>query len=236
MKKLIPITSELSFPRFKAGESIFIVTLVLALISANSVRAQEQEGYVKDLMEVNFFGGGGVPSGDIKDFSDSLGAKFGYNFGFDAGFFITQSWVAGLNFTFTEFKLEDGANAPGLHHKLYSPSLYAKYYFTGQSDFVPYLKAQGGLAFPKFTTLVENSEGKRYREKSYNPVFTYGAGAGLYVFTTDFSGVFIEANYLGASSSKTKATYQGSEYTFGSNLSMIDIHAGIRILISGSSD
>src|SRR3989304_5958 len=90
-------------------------TLFLALLAVNFAGAQEQEGYVKDLMEVNFFGGGGFPSGDIEDFSDTVGAKTGYNFGLDAGFFITQAWVAGLNFTYTEFKINDDANAPGLH-------------------------------------------------------------------------------------------------------------------------
>ncbi len=234
MKKLVPITLKLSFQQ--KLESILIVTLFFALISANSARAQEQEGYVKDLMEVNFFGGGGVPSGDIKNFSDTIGAKFGYNFGFDAGFFINQSWVAGLNFTFTEFSVDEGAKAPGLHHKLYSPNLYAKYYFTGESDFVPYLKAQGGVAFPKFTTLVANWAGARYREMSYDPVFAYGFGAGLFYFTTDFSGLFVEANYLRAASSDTKANYNGIDYSFESGLSQIDIHAGVRILIGGSSE
>lgn len=242
MKKLIPIASELSFQRLSRAksrgklESIFTVTLVLALISANSVRAQEQEGYVKDLMEVNFFGGGGVPSGDIKEFSDTVGAKFGYDFGFDAGFFITQSWVAGLNFTYTAFKIDDVAKVPGLHHKLYSPNLYLKYYFTGQSDFVPYLKAQGGPVFPKFTTLVGSVGSKRYREMSYDPVFAYGFGAGLFYFTTDFSGLFVEANYLRAESSGSKVNYQGVDYSLGSDLNLIDIHAGVRILIGGSSE
>lgn len=212
------------------------IAFPLVLLTSAITSAQDQEGYVKDLMEVNFFGGGGVPSGEIKDFSDTVGAKTGYNLGLDAGFFITQSWVAGLNFTYTEFKIDDGANAPGLHHKLYSPNLYLKYYFTGQSDFVPYLKAQGGLAMPKFTTLVGNVGGKRYREMSYDPVFAYGAGAGLFVFTTDFSGIFAEVNYLRAASIDSKATYQGTDYTFNSDLDLIDIHAGIRILIGGSSE
>lgn len=220
-------------------KKIILLTFLAVLFTAalaSLAGAQEQEGYVKDLMEVSFFGGGGVPSGNIKEFSDSIGAKTGYNFGFDAGFFITKSWVAGLNFTYTALKVDEGVNATGLRHKLYSPNLYLKYYFTNQSNFVPYLKAQGGIAFPKFTTLVANSSGQRYREMSYDAVFSYGAGAGLFFFTTDFSGLFIEGNYYGAASNDTKANYQGTEYSFGSDLNMIDIHAGIRILISGSSE
>jgi len=212
---------------------LFTASVFTALTAAIAF-GQEQEGYVKDLMEVNFFGGGGIPSGDIKDFSDTVGAKTGYSMGLDAGFFATNNLVAGLNFTYTQFKVEDQANADGLHHKLYNPNLYLKFYFTGQSDFVPYLRAHGGLAFAKFATLVENITGKRYREISYDPVFAFGGGAGLFVFTTDFSGLFVEVNYHHAMSSDSKATYQGTEYAFNSDINVIDIHGGVRILIGPS--
>ncbi len=218
-------------------KKMVLVTILAVLLVSAPAGAQEQEGYVKDLMEINFFGGGGIPSGKIKEFNDSVGAKTGYNFGFDAGFLITESWVAGLNFTYTGFKVDAGKNVQGLHHKLYSPNLYVKYYLGSKSDFLPYLKAQGGIAFPKFTTLAANSGGQqRYRELSYDAVFSYGVGAGLFIFTTDFSGLFVEGNYYAASSHNAKVNYQGTDYYFGTDLDMIDIHAGIRILIGGSSE
>jgi outer membrane protein W len=185
-------------------------------------------------MEVNFFGGGGFPSGDIKDFSDTAGAQSGISLGLDAGFFITNNFVGGLNFTYTEMGIDDQAQAGGLHHKIYSPSLYLKYYFIGTSDFLPYVKAHGGLDFPKFATFVNNPTGNRYRELSYDPVFAYGGGLGLFVFTTDYSGLFVEANYHRAQSSGTHADYHGVDYKFNSDINMIDIHAGIRILIAPS--
>jgi len=194
--------------------------------------AQDEQGYVKDLMEVNFFGGGGFPSGDIKDFGDTVGANSGLSYGFDAGFFITESWVAGLNFTYTSMSIDDKANAGGLHHKLYSPNLFVKYYFIGQSDFIPYLKASAGIDFPKFATFVDNGSNKLYREISYDPVFSYGGGAGFFYFTTDFSGLFAEVNYHRAQSSGTTADYHGTDYKFDANINIIDIHAGIRILIA----
>ncbi len=218
-------------------KTMALITFLTVLFISALAGAQEQEGYVKDLMEINFFGGGGVPSGDIKVFRDSVGVKSGYNFGFDAGFLITESWVAGLNFTYTGFKVDEGDNVQGLHHKLYSPNLYLKYYLSNKSDFVPYLKAQGGIAFPKFTTLVANSGGqRRYRELSYDAVVSYGAGVGLFIFTTDYSGLFVEGNYYGAVSRDAKVNYQGTDYFFNSDLSMIDIHVGIRVLIGGSSE
>lgn len=212
-------------------KNTFVTALLLVLTGA-AVSAQEQEGYIKDLMELNFFAGGGIPSGDIKTFSDTAGAKTGLSFGMDAGFFITEKIVAGLNFTYTEMGIDEQTQVSGLNHKIYSPNLYAKYYFLGSSDFVPYVKAHGGVDFPKFATFVDSPAGKRYREISYDPVLAYGGGLGLFMFTTDYGGIFVEANYHRAESSGTKANYHGVDYTFNSDISMIDIHAGVRILIA----
>jgi len=73
-------------------------------------------------------------------------------------------------------------------------------------------------------------------ERWWTQRLLYGIGAGLFVFTTDFSGLYVEANYLRAESSGSKADYNGTEYSFNSDLSQIDIHAGIRILVGGSSE
>ncbi len=211
----------------------FLMVVAVTFVSAQEQQGQPvQEGYVKDLMEVNFFGGGGFPSGDIKNFGVSLGAGAGRSFGLEAGFFATNNLVAGLNFSFTKFQIEDKAKAQGLHHKLYSPNLYLKYYFSGQSDFVPYIKAHGGLEFAKFATLIDNTTPKKYREISYDPALAYGVGAGLFYFTTDFSGIFAEINFHHANSDGSRTTYQRPELTFNSNINVIDVHAGVRILIS----
>ncbi|MGH8014934.1 MAG: hypothetical protein ACREBV_01945, partial [Candidatus Zixiibacteriota bacterium] len=106
-----------------------LVVLALVLGISSQALGQEEQAYVKDFMEVNLFGGGGIPSGDLKDFGDTTGAKTGFNIGLDAGFFITENLVGGLNFTFTEMSIEDNTTVGGLHHKLYNPNLYLKYYF-----------------------------------------------------------------------------------------------------------
>ena len=94
------------------------------------------------------------------------------------------------------------------------------------------MKTSAGLEFAKFTTFVDNPAGRRYREISYDPVFAYGAGAGIFYFISDFSGLFLEANYRAAiSDADTEATSQDDIYKFGSDLGRIDIHVGVRILI-----
>ena len=212
-------------------KNLFLIGLSLLLISGTAL-AQDEEFFVKDVLEVNFYGGAGIPSGSLRDFSDTLGAETGINFGLDFGYFLTNDLVFGFNFSHTQFSIKNSDGTGNLNHKLYSPNLYLKYYFTGESDFIPYLKTSAGLEFAKFTTFVDNSAGRRFREISYDPVFAYGAGAGIFYFVSDFSGLFLEANYRAAvSAAETEATYQDDIYLFGSELSRIDIHAGVRILI-----
>ena len=208
-----------------------MIGLSLLLMSGTAL-AQDEDFFVKDVLEINFYGGAGIPSGSLSDFSDSLGAETGFNYGLDLGYFLTNDLVFGFNFSHTQFSIKNNDRTGKLNHKLYSPNLYLKYYFTGESDFIPYLKGSAGLEFAKFTTFVDNSAGRRYREISYDPVLAYGAGAGFFYFVSDFSGLFLEANYRAAvSAAETEATYQDDIYLFGSELSRIDIHAGVRILI-----
>ena len=212
-------------------KNLYMIGLSLLLISGTAL-AQDEDFFVKDVLEVNFYGGAGIPSGSLSDFSDSLGAETGFNYGLDIGYFLTNDLIFGFNFSHTQFSIKNNDRTGKLNHKLYSPNLYLKYYFTGESDFIPYLKGSAGLEFAKFTTFVDNSAGRRYREISYDPVLAYGAGAGFFYFVSDFSGLFLEANYRAAvSAAETEATYQDDIYLFGSELSRIDIHAGVRILI-----
>ncbi|MCH9025265.1 MAG: outer membrane beta-barrel protein [candidate division Zixibacteria bacterium] len=215
-------------------KNLFLIGLSLLMIGGAAL-AQDEDFFVKDVLEVNFYGGAGIPSGSLSDFSDSLGAETGFNYGLDIGYFLTNDLVFGFNFSYTQFSIKDSAGTGNLNHKLYSPNLYLKYYFTGESDFIPYLKTSAGLEFAKFTTFVDNPAGRRFREISYDPVFAYGAGAGIFYFVSDFSGLFLEANYRAAvSAADTEATYQDDIYKFGSDLGRIDIHAGVRILIAPS--
>ena len=212
-------------------KNLFLIALSLLLICGTAL-AQDEDFFVKDVLEVTFYGGAGIPSGGLSDFSDSLDPGTGINYGLEIGYFLTNDLVFGFNFSHTQFSIKDSDGTGDLNHKLYSPNLYLKYYFTGESDFIPYLKGSTGLEFAKFTTFVDNSAGRRFREISYDPVIAYGVGAGFFMFVSDFSGLFFEAGYRGAvSAADTEADYQDKIYRFGSDLGRIDIHAGVRILI-----
>ena len=219
---------------------LILVTIFLMVFANSMIFAQDEEDVEKDNLELTFITGLNIPSGDIKTFGDSLGAKSRFAFGIDIGRFMTPEIVVGFNFTYTEFSIdnkESDSRAEGLKHRLYQPNFYLKYYFPIESNWSPYVKLHGGMDFAKFTTFVENVQGNRYRSLSYDPVFGFGFGAGLFYYTSDYSGLYLEANYHMASTSETEGNYEGKTYIFGDSgdgvgidLKQTEIRLGIRVL------
>lgn len=208
-----------------------VMALALVVMLSQPAAAQDDYEFV-DILEVNFYGGIGIPVGGIADFQDSLGASIGASVGLDIGYFLKSNIVLGFSFMYTRMGHDDIAvlEDEGLYHRLYNPNIYLKYYFQGESNLEPYLKAHVGLEHPKFTTFAKHQEGDRFRELSYGAAFAFGFGAGLFYFTSDWGGVFIEGNYHYAFTEDNTKEFGLEEITFGENLSTIDLHAGLRIL------
>lgn len=207
------------------------LTLLMLLVIFNlSAVAQDDDEIEKDKAEFTFFGGFGIPSGDLSDWgADSLKPGNGNNIGVEGGFFLTSQIAAGFNFTYTSFSIDsDDVLTADLTHRLYSPSLYLKYYLPTEGDFAPYVKGVVGLDFARFTTSVDDINGSRYRQLSYDPALAYGIGLGAFYYTADYSGFFVEANYR---MSQSEDAEYDSVTKFGLNSTTIDIHAGFRILI-----
>lgn len=214
-------------------KKLLILITILLVFTSLSTFAQDEEEVEKDNLELTLWSGLGLPTGDIKTWSDSLGAKSKFSLGMDIGFFYTPDIVIGFNFTYNTFSIDNNptdTRAEGLNHRLYQPNIYVKYYFPSESNWLPFVKVHGGFDFAKFTTFVENPAGNRYRSVSYDAAFAYGLGAGMFYYTSDYSGLFFEANYHIASTSSTSADYLGTTYEFGDNLKLLDIHLGFRIL------
>ena len=140
--------------------------------------------------------------------------------------------VLGVHFTYVQYSLDSEVDLPGLKHRFYNPSLYFKYYFFGESNLAPFVKAQVGIDNPKFTTEVQEEGGTgslKYRELSYDPVLSFGGGAGLFLYTADYSGVFVEANVHYGLSDDAEGDYQNTTYEFGEKSVLIQIQAGIKV-------
>jgi hypothetical protein len=214
---------------------LILAAMVLLVLMSTNAFSQDEE--VKDILEVGVFGGMGLPDSDFKSWNDSLGAKSKIAFGAEVGRYLSPSMVLGFNFTYNEYNLDSSPTdlaAEGLTHRLYSPSIYFKYQFIfEESNFIPYLRTFIGVDFPKLTTFVTNpQEGDRYRSVSYDPALSYGFGGGLFYYTHDFGGIYLEGSYHAAGSSDAEADYKQNTYTVGTDLKQIDLRFGIRILFT----
>ncbi len=213
------------------------LTGMFLLLFAGSTVFSQDEYVERDVLELVVYSGLGVPVGGISDWRTGAelnnvqdrGAELGWDIGIDIGYFVTPKFILGANFVYTEFSI-DTEDETSHNHRLFNPNLYAKYTFEGESYFVPYVKGHVGLENPKFSTFVANPDRNRFREVSYEPSVAFGIGAGLFYYTADYSGIFIEVNYHTALSDETEATYRDRDYSFGENVSVIDLHAGIRLL------
>ena len=232
----------------KKLSSVLAVMFLLSLGVNSSVLAQDEEEYeyAKDFMEAALYFGGSMPLGGLTDWTVvnergtyKLGAELGYDYGLDVGYFLTAPLVIGFNFTASQYTIDaevpNEADLPIIesrHHRIYSPAVYLKYYFWSESNFAPYLKGHAGVDVVKFTTRVfdQNEGGDEYRELSYDPGFAFGFGGGVFYYTHDYGGLYLEVNYHHGLTSDVESDYgTRGPYTFGEAASLVDVHAGIKV-------
>ncbi|MBU0983877.1 MAG: porin family protein [candidate division Zixibacteria bacterium] len=216
-----------------------ILMLCLVALSANALAQDEEEFEEKDLLEAAIFIGPAIPMGGITDWKSTgllgdteLGTDLGMNFGFDVGYFATANMVVGLGFTYSQFGVKsDSVEVENSKHRFYNAGLYLKYYFFGESSLVPYLKAQVGVDNLKFTTRVQEQNGNNivYRELAYDPALSIAAGAGIFYYTHDYGGLYLEVDYHHGFTSDITGSYQGLEYDFGETAASVDVRAGVKV-------
>lgn len=224
-------------------KKVSVLIAVFVFVLGGAVHAQE-EWVGRDILEISLYGGLGLPSGGITDWTTgqeldaprARGAETGWNIGIDIGYYVTYRLNVGIQFKYTQFGLQSDPllTVPDEHsHRLYNPNVYAKYSFEGESYWVPYIKAHVGLENPKFSTFVfdQNVNATKYRELSYDPALAFGGAVGLFYYTADFSGLFVEAGYHIAMTEDVEADYQDQKYRFGENLGVFSINAGVKFII-----
>jgi outer membrane protein W len=211
--------------------SVTKLTLVFLLLFCLTAVAQTYEEEERDILELSFYGGVGIPGSGLSDWQDSLGAKTGWEIGMDFGYFLTPDIVLGITFAYAQFEVDTDTPANQLNHRLYNPAVYMKYYFFGEGNWAPFLRGQIGVDNAKFATFVDNPP--RFRELSYDPAFAFSVGAGLHYYTSYYSGIFIQANYHYALTEKAEKTFEGVDREFGTNIGLIEIRAGINVYFGG---
>ncbi|MBU8934456.1 MAG: outer membrane beta-barrel protein [candidate division Zixibacteria bacterium] len=224
---------------------ISILVTVLLVLTLSCVALAQEDEETGDILEITLSGGMAIPMSGLADWQTGFDLEDqpeivdrapnnGWDIGIDVGYFINPKLIVGLNFTYTAFGIDTDVDLDH-RHRLFSPALYGKYYFEGETNLVPYVKASVGLENAKFSTFVENPGGRRFREISYDPTLFYAAALGLFYYTADYSGVFIEADYKMASAESTESVYLDDTYLFGENIAVLQINFGVRLLV-GSGD
>ncbi len=217
------------------------LTVALAACTMFAADASAQEEFVgRDILEISVYGGLAVPTGGITDWQTGFtspetvnrGAETGYDLAIDIGYYVNYHLNVGLNFRYTEFGIE-GDLTQDHAHRLYNPNLYVKYSFEGESFWVPFIKGHVGVENPKFSTKVFDKNGSefKFRELSYSPVLAFGATAGLFYYTADFSGIFLEAGYHYAMTENSWGEYQGEDHAFRENLGTFTINLGVKLIV-----
>jgi outer membrane protein W len=212
--------------------SVLLAVAIVLVFNLSAVAQDELEE--KDLLEITFFGGLGVPTGGISDAHNNVpGAKVGFNFGLGLGYFVKPNIVLGVDLGFGQFATDatgDASQAEGTNHRLFNPNLFLKYYFVGESNFEPFIKAHVGVENAKFTTRRTRPDGS-YQAISYSPALAYGLGLGLFYYSADYSGLYLEADYHRANTKNSERVYDQETVVFGENVSVLSIRAGIRVLV-----
>jgi len=212
----------------KFSHALVVLTLCL-LPAVGWTQEQAADENEKDVLEVNASAGFGLPLGAIKNWGDSLGAKSGPSGSFHFGYFLTSNMVLGTTFAYSQFGIDTSDPAETQHHRLYCPGVYLKYHFFGSSDFVPFVEANFGADFVKFSTHVYDKGVPKYRELGYKPGIGAGVAAGLHYYTSDFGGLFLQVGYHQGFTKNLTKQYGGREYTFGKNLSLLSLTAGLQV-------
>ncbi len=202
---------------------LILFTLLFLSLAVSAFSHEEEEEKWRNF-EITGFGAFSIPTGAIKDWSDSMGAKTGISFGGAGGYYFSDNLCLGVYFQYSQLGMEIYER----NHRLYDAGAYLKYAFTGESNFEPYLKVSAGALFPKFATWVGPIR-TRLRELSYDPGFKGSLSAGLLYYTSDYGGIYIEAGYNYASVKDKEAVYHSEKYFFEDNANYLDIKAGILV-------
>jgi len=203
------------------------ILVALALLLALSVSAMAQEDEDEEKwrnFEVTLIGGLNFPMSDFKDWTDSLGAKTGYNIGLSGGYYLTERFSFGAYFAYSAHGME----IYDLNYKLYDIGGYLKYAFSGESNFEPYFKVSAGAVIPKFATWVTQDR-NLLRELSYDPTLSLGVYAGFLYYTSDFGSLYLELGYHNDMTEDVEGEYASETIKLASKINYLQLRTGITV-------
>ena len=209
----------------KKTSVVFILAMFLIFASAVIAQDEKEEGKWRDF-EVGMNFGLTMPSNI--DWYDTLAAKNGIHFGMSGGYYLSERICLGSYFNYSQMSPEEVSSfdIADQKYRMYNVGMYAKYAFSGESNFEPYIKATAGINFAKFATWVGPYR-TILREISYDPAFSGGLYLGVSYFTSDYGALFLEVGYHIDKLKNTPAVYGGVEYPFPEDIKYLELNIGV---------
>jgi len=205
-------------------KSLRLLFALIALMAFSfTAYAQDDDEEKWRNFEVGIHTGLSLPSGDLADWNDSLGAKTGFNFSVSGGYYFTGNLATGIYMSYTQNGMPGDY---GMKYRLVDAGFYAKYAFSNESNFEPYVKLTGGIIWPKFPTWITVDQ-NRLREQAYDPAMSFGGYLGMLWYTAEYGGLFLEVGYHNDFTEGTEADWHGEIYKMPSNLNYIEIRTGV---------
>jgi len=201
-----------------------ILTLTAVLLLAIPSFADDDEEKWRNF-EVSLSTGLSIPSGDITDWYDSLGAESGFHIGLAGGYYFTEGFCAGIYFNYSRWGLPGDY---GLNFQNYDVGSYLKYSLVNESNFEPYIKVSGGVVMPKYPTW-ETADFNILREQSYDAGYGFAGFLGITWFTSDFGSIFLELGYHNDLVDGVTANNFGIDYTLEGNTTYLELSTGVTV-------
>jgi hypothetical protein len=208
--------------------AVLISLAVFFIFALNAVAQDEDEEERWRNFEVAMQAGLGSPSNI--DWYDTLQAKLGMNFGGAGGYYINDRICFGAYFTYTQLEIDNKTanDVSDLHYKMYDVGLYAKYAFTNESNFEPYIKLSAGANFAKYPTWVGPTR-TVLRELSYDPGLSSAIYLGSIYYTSDYGGIYLEIGYHQDWLQYNEGDYAGVTYVIPEDVKYIQAKAGVTV-------
>ncbi len=182
--------------------------------------------------ELSFGGGISIPVDDFKNnfefapptnFTGKVNAENGYHIGASGGYFLFDQLSVGVNIAYSQFDIDRAITA--FKYRLYSFGVYGKYHFTYEGRVTPYVRVQGGIAVPNFSTPLR-TVGLGFRENGYGISAEGLVSLGARISTTEWGGFFLEVGYRYSDVAGSSTSFKQETYELPADVAQVQISAG----------
>lgn len=206
-------------------QAVMIASIMLCSSLAFGQYEEESEPFIEGFTGANVTLPMAYLKNDLALPNADLNAKPGIGLDVGAGYYFTNSLIAGLYFSARNM----GVEAFDLHHRVFEAGVYGKFLFMDMTEknWSPYIRLMVGLNFSKLTTRVMEDTLVIYRELAYDPALGTGVGLGAYLKLNQHGGVYVEGAYHMDMMDGVVGKFKSVDYAWGDKNQYVELRAGV---------